>query len=122
MALANVLCHRAVPCSHTGDIPDFEPGFHGLSPHRLGETQSCFVLAQSPWLYLFASCPPAGEQRRALTSGLSIHVPVSVLPSDTSVTRGFAMGCNRRDFKPDSLESWSVANPFQPLRVWGAHY
>jgi hypothetical protein len=55
MALANVLCHRAVPCSHPGDIPDFEPGFPGFAPHRLGETHCCFVLAQFPWLRLFAS-------------------------------------------------------------------
>ncbi len=27
MTLANVLCYRAVPGSHTGDIPDFDPGF-----------------------------------------------------------------------------------------------
>src|ERR1035437_2862085 len=33
---------------------------------------------------------------------------LQVLPSDTSASRRFAMGCNRCDFKPDSLELWSV--------------
>jgi hypothetical protein len=28
----------------------------------------------------------------------------SVLPGDTSVRRIFAVGCNRRGFKPDGLE------------------
>ena len=46
MTLANVLCHRAVPGSHTGDIPDFDPGFPALAPHQLGEPKCCFVLAQ----------------------------------------------------------------------------
>ena len=31
---------------------------------------------------------------------------VSVLPSDTSASRRFAVGCNRRGFRPDSLELW----------------
>jgi hypothetical protein len=49
-------------------------------------------------------------------------VQVSVLPSDTSISRRFAMGCNKRGFKPDGLELRSVTSPFQPPRVWDAHY
>src|ERR1035437_1327530 len=45
----------------------------------------------------------------------------SVLPSDTFVSRIFAIGCNRRCFRHDGLELWSVTGPFQPPRVWGAH-
>ncbi len=47
---------------------------------------------------------------------------VSVLPSDTSASRRFAVGCNRLGFRPDSLELWLVTGPFQPPRVWAAHY
>jgi hypothetical protein len=55
MPLANVLCHRAVPDSHTGDIPDFDPGLPGFAPHQLGETQCCFVLAQCSPAVLWAN-------------------------------------------------------------------
>jgi hypothetical protein len=44
------------------------------------------------------------------------------LPSDTSAIRAFVVSYNRRDFKPDSLELWFVIRPFQPPRVWGAHF
>ena len=44
-----------------------------------------------------------------------------LLPSGTSASRIFAMGCNRRGFRPVGLELWSVTTPFQPPRVWGAH-
>ena len=46
-------------------------------------------------------------------------VQLSVLPSDTSVSRRFAMGCNRRAVWPDGLEFWSVTGPFQPPRRHG---
>jgi hypothetical protein len=54
--------------------------------------------------------------------GLFSCVQVSVLPSDTSASRRFAMGCNRRGFRSDGLEFWSVTSPFQPPLVWAAHY
>jgi hypothetical protein len=44
-----------------------------------------------------------------------------LLPSGTSASRSFAMGWNRRGFRPVGLELWSVTTPFQPPRVWGAH-
>jgi hypothetical protein len=45
-----------------------------------------------------------------------------LLPSDTSASLRFAVGCNRRGFKYDGLELWFVTSPFQPPRVWDAHY
>jgi hypothetical protein len=60
--------------------------------------------------------------RPEIGTGAVRVVQASVLPSDTSASRKLAMGCNRRDFGPYSLELWSVTGPFQPLRAWAAHY
>ena len=44
-----------------------------------------------------------------------------LLPNGTSANRSFAMGCNRRGFRPVGLELWSATTSFQPPRVAGAH-
>jgi anthranilate phosphoribosyltransferase len=59
---------------------------------------------------------------RLSTFNISTTVQVSVLPSDTSASRRFTIDCNRRGFRPGGLELCFVTSPFQPPRVWGAHY
>ena len=50
-------------------------------------------------------------------AGNGFSEPVSVLPSDTSASRRFAMGCNRPGFRPDGLELRSVTSPSSALRA-----